>query len=503
MGNDIRYPLFNTVIDQLVDEVQALSGTGKIDAGRRVAGSAALKLRVSISKLVSDTVSIRFSFRAKAQASIHLGKDHYKSIRYQQALSYSIHVKRAFDGMLSLEYLRIDKGGFHGEVGKSFLTRYSATPKLLSLFQGVDPRIRPVIIPKAAYDETVRVQIKDTIQKDGKSVDIKRLVDYQDNKQTNLMRTNLMEINRCLEGHWFDLNLDDESIDQVQKEMLSKKQRKAGVERQINFAKRTLYRVFNDPEFKTGGRFYGGWWQEIPKQYRHSILIDGKQTVEFDYSNLHPTFLYLQEGLKLQDDAYEGIIGYAARNNNAPEVIDRRSAKVVLNAMLNAPKPLSRSPRGFKKYGCKCTWQEMTKAVEKRHKPIAHYFHTNGGLKLQLFDSQIAERVMLKFVRKGYPVLPLHDSFLLHNGLKQSLQDAMSEAFKEVIGGIVAIDQKKPKPQKIDDPEWALFWDRKLNEEKQERENDDPITNDVFELLEQMDIGHLLRQDAFWTLMQS
>ena len=53
MGNDMRYPLFNTVIDQLVDEVQALSGTGKIDAGRRVAGSAALKLRVSISKLVS------------------------------------------------------------------------------------------------------------------------------------------------------------------------------------------------------------------------------------------------------------------------------------------------------------------------------------------------------------------------------------------------------------------------------------------------------------------
>ena len=62
----MRYPLFNTVIDQLVDEVQALSGTGKIDAGRRVAGSAVLKLRVSVSKLVSDTVSIRFSFKDKA-----------------------------------------------------------------------------------------------------------------------------------------------------------------------------------------------------------------------------------------------------------------------------------------------------------------------------------------------------------------------------------------------------------------------------------------------------
>ena len=349
MANDVRYPLFNAVINQLVNEVQALAGTGEIEAGRRVAGGELLKLRVSISKLVADTVSIRFSFSAKAQASIHLGKDHYKSTRYQQALSYRIHVKRAFDGMRFLGYLTIDKRGFHGEVGSSYLTRYSATPKLLSLFQTIDPRVHPVVIPTAAYDEIIRVQVNDTIQKGGKTFKVKRLVEYQDNEQTNLMRANLAEINRCLESHWFDLDYDDESIDQIQLEMLSKKQRESGVERQINFGKRTLYRVFNDPEFKTGGRFYGGWWQEIPKQYRHRILIDGKQTVEFDYSNLHPTFLYLQEGLNLQDDAYEGIVGTAARNNNAPEIINRGTAKVVLNAMLNASKPLSRPPRGDRK----------------------------------------------------------------------------------------------------------------------------------------------------------
>ena len=157
MRNDMKYPLFNTVIDQLVDEVQALVGTGKIEAGRRVAGSDLLKLRLSISKLVADTVSIRFSFRAKAQASIHLGKDHYKSTRYQQALSYRIHVKRAFDGMRSLGYLKIDRRGFHGEIGSSYLTRYSATPKLLSLFQTIDPRVRPVVIPTAATTTTTKV----------------------------------------------------------------------------------------------------------------------------------------------------------------------------------------------------------------------------------------------------------------------------------------------------------------------------------------------------------
>ena len=53
--------------------------------------------------------------------------------------------------------------------------------------------------------------------------------------------------------------------------------------RPLMLSKRSLYRVFNDTEFQTGGRFYGGWWQEIPSKYRDRITIDGKRTVASAY----------------------------------------------------------------------------------------------------------------------------------------------------------------------------------------------------------------------------
>ena len=41
----------------------------------------------------------------------------------------------------------------------------------------------------------------------------------------------------------------------------------------IDFTKRMLYRPFNNGSFEEGGRFYGGWWQSVPKEFRPSITI--------------------------------------------------------------------------------------------------------------------------------------------------------------------------------------------------------------------------------------
>ncbi|MFZ9080527.1 MAG: hypothetical protein ACO23H_18485 [Alphaproteobacteria bacterium] len=73
---------------------------------------------------------------------------------------------------------------------------------------------------------------------------------------------------------------------------------------QVRMNQRSLYRVFNDPTLKTGGRFYGGWWQNIPKSLRRYLVIDGKRTIELDYANHHPTILYLKEGLEPPIDGY-------------------------------------------------------------------------------------------------------------------------------------------------------------------------------------------------------
>ena len=81
----------------------------------------------------------------------------------------------------------------------------------------------------------IRVQKKAAKEKNGKLVNQRTTVEYQDTAETNIMRSNLQLINSCLEKHWVDLEFDDESIEQIQKEMLSKKAESLIVDRNLNF----------------------------------------------------------------------------------------------------------------------------------------------------------------------------------------------------------------------------------------------------------------------------
>jgi hypothetical protein len=75
----------------------------------------------------------------------------------------------------------------------------------------------------------------------------------------------------------------------------------------------------------------------------------------------------------------------------------------------------------------------------ERHKPIAHYFYTGFGKKLQRIDSDMAEEVMLFFANEGVPVLPSHDSFTMHQGYQEDLQKVMAKVFKDRFGQEIGI----------------------------------------------------------------
>ena len=51
---------------------------------------------------------------------------------------------------------------------------------------------------------------------------------------------------------------------------------------------------FNNESFEDGGRFYGGWWQSIPSEYRKYISLNGDLTIEMDYSSIHIHLLYAE-----------------------------------------------------------------------------------------------------------------------------------------------------------------------------------------------------------------
>jgi len=85
-------------------------------------------------------------------------------------------------------------------------------------------------------------------------------------------------------------------------------------------------------------------------------------------------------------------------------------------------------------------------------------------------------------------ILPLHDSFLMHNGYETSLEPVMRSAFEEVVGTSPKIDRKEPEKVHLQD---AI-------------DEVDPFglvtTNDLDELLAELDVGYELRLSAFRAL---
>jgi len=104
---------------------------------------------------------------------------------------------------------------------------------------------------------------------------------------------------------------------------------------------------------------------------------------------------------------------------------------------------LKSPPRGvrLKQYGI--NWKQMSEAIIESNKPIQKYFYSGYGTRLQRFDSDIAELVLLHFADMSYPVLPVHYSFLAHNGFENELNEVMALAYRKKIGYNINVNLKQ------------------------------------------------------------
>ena len=121
---------------------------------------------------------------------------------------------------------------------------------------------------------------------------------------------------------------------QLQKEMSQTKPNDTqGAYSSIQLQNVQLTRIFSRGSMELGGRFYRGWWQSIPSKHRPHIRIDGKKTIEVDYSGMCLRILYAlaKQQMSLEEDPDEigiehwQVIGYKRRRN----------IKNIINALIN------------------------------------------------------------------------------------------------------------------------------------------------------------------------
>lgn len=175
---------------------------------------------------------------------------------------------------------------------------------------------------------------------------------------------------------------------------------------------------------------------------RDDILIDNHVTVEIDYSSLHPTILYTYVGINYWKDVGRDPYSIGRLSFEDDEGETRRLAKAVLLILFNIDDD-AKLPAAFRrnaKAGSrekKLTDQQINEITDKLreiHSPISEFFCSGIGLTLQYEDSKVTEKIVAFFVDQGWPVLLVHDSYIVPDGLHEELELVMERSFKEIFG---------------------------------------------------------------------
>ena len=285
-----------------------------------------------------------------------------------------------------------------GNLGRQ--SRFKASAELIKLLNR-DPF-------QVVHDLHEHIMLRD---EDGK------LVDYSESERSHLWRRNVQNINEAILSE--AIGLRGNTVYEGDPLQVAN----------LNFgaASCQLHRVFNRGSFDFGGRFYGAWWQNIPKEFRPSITLGGHSTVELDYPRLHPTLLYAEVGQPMHGDPYD-IQGWP-----------RNLVKVAFNTLVNADTRQAALRSIAQEIGGEGAFAKATILVceiDAKHRPIAQMFGTGAGLRLMRRDSDMTERLLLRLLKRGVVALPIHDSYVVCDraSVKGELMEGMAAALHSYVG---------------------------------------------------------------------
>lgn len=243
------------------------------------------------------------------------------------------------------------------------------------------------------------------------------MINYRETPETRDRRYALCRVNRVLEAA--DIQIDREGI--------VSEGRWTRIDDYLVFPDhKSLHRIYNS-DWTLGGRFYGAFWQNMRSEDRRHILIDGVETVEVDYDQLHARIIYAKAKKMLRGDAYE-IEGWDRK-------IAKRAFFIIVNGG-NFPEAKGAVANLLAEKGLDPKLSaDLIAAMTSRHHDVREFFHSGCGLSLQNLDGQMAEYVLkVMTARRRIPCLPIHDSFIVPEGQAETLIRVMKEAYEKFVG---------------------------------------------------------------------
>ena len=387
-----------------------------------------VKITKKLLKVVLLDLYVAWSCDPTLKLSFSRDNNSYKAGSRYNELNIGKKIIEVIDALIE-EGIIHQKIGFNDRVsGVSFMSRIWASDWLQDKFR--EARFNQFIV----YSHKGRESI---IKRDSSGDD----VEYDDTEETREMRTLLEDYNALLSNTHVDIY--DLQIPII---VTGKKRKKNIV--QINQHSKFVRRIFNNERWDQGGRFYGGWWQRCPKEYRKRIMMDDIHTAEIDYSGLHVCILYAQEGIDYWGEVSEEPYAIHGISEINPEIDLRSAAKLLLLTAINAGDE-TKTFQAFRSQAAtgsaekRMTDEELSfllSALNRKHEPIAHKLASGAGIDLMFIDSQITEKLIQRFIYDYHcPILTVHDSYIVPFGYDEKLKEDMEQIFEEVVGATASL----------------------------------------------------------------
>lgn len=417
------YPEANSAVDALYEELKELPDFKKGN----------VRLRKKHVKVVILDLYHKWLTDPMMYSAYHRNVKRYSDMdeRYNK-LHLSKLTIPIVDALVKLGYIENHNGHYGRTGGSSHIARMKAEDKLVRLIKD-DHHVTPEMVELARDKECVILRTYD--EEKGKQVDIP----YVDTLETHQMRKDLQAYNNLLRRNFID-------IPHFPKEGVTSRNGTRKIK--YNHNDKFVRRIFNNGTWDDGGRFYGGWWQRLPKNWRKSIQFGSAKVAEADYSGLHIVLLYALSGIDYWDtidrDPYQ-IDGYERSERM------RSLLKQVLLTAINAKDHTSAV--GSVRWEINKDWEEygwvrdagldigdVINRFADQHHPIKSYFFSNYGVKLQRIDSIMAEHVINTFTNQGVLVLCVHDSFIVSSYHEEELHELMDEALDKILETLPDVD---------------------------------------------------------------
>ncbi len=190
---------------------------------------------------------------------------------------------------------------------------------------------------------------------------------------------------------------------------------------------RSLRRVFTRGSFESGGRLFGGFWQQMKKEHRLDyIAIDDEGVIGLDFGQMAVRTAYgIAKAKPPEGDLYQ-IADYLP--------VYRDGIKKLFNSLLSSQKPLSRKPKGTRDLLPPYPLSKLIEDISAKHPALAPLFFTAACHQLQFQESQIMVEVLLRLKRVGVVGLPIHDGLVVRCDAEDVAREIMEIVALEYTG---------------------------------------------------------------------